>query len=223
MEIETSNRPASKDTQRGTLPRLPYLPQRNGKKAKSKEGKILEGEGDDKSSTKSRETSPVRSSGTEESSKAGEPEKIPQKGIFWRPKTNLTKSIEPTDASAIEVVEESGIEQAQKTATKRNKKNKSQSSKPTNLKSLEVVESADRSTGKDNPDQLKFTSFFLFFQSIFVPKLFFSQPVLSFIFFRKLLNFLPLSIFYLEFYKSLFNHKDKYKKRTESITIKPIG
>ena len=69
----------------------------------------MEGEKDDKSSATSRETSPVRSSETEESSKESEPEKAPKKGIFWRLKTNLAKSNDPTDATEIEVAEESGI------------------------------------------------------------------------------------------------------------------
>ena len=89
--------------------------QRNGKKAETQENKIMEGEEDDKSSTTSRETSSGRSSETEESSKESEPEKVPKKGLFWRPKTNLTKSNDPTDETAIDVAKESGIKPASKT------------------------------------------------------------------------------------------------------------
>ena len=90
LKLEDSTSPASQETPRKVRPMLPNRAQRNGKKPKIQENEIMEGEEDDKSSTTSRETSPVRSSMTEESSKESEPEKVPNKGIFWRPKTNLT-------------------------------------------------------------------------------------------------------------------------------------
>ena len=124
MELDNPNRPASQGTPRKVLPRLPNRAQRNGTNAETQENEIMEGEEDDKSSATSRETSPVRSSETEESSKESEPEKVPKKGIFWRPKTNLAKSKEPTDATAIDAAEESGIKPALKTVPNRNKRNK---------------------------------------------------------------------------------------------------
>ena len=79
LELDNPNRPASQETPRKVLPRLPNRAQRNGTNAETQENEIMEGEEDDKSSATSRETSPVRSSETEESSKESEPEKVPKK------------------------------------------------------------------------------------------------------------------------------------------------
>ena len=81
LELDYPNRPASQETPRKVLPRLPNRAQRNGKNAETQVKEIMEGEEDESSAT-SRETSPVRSSETEESSKESEPEKVPKKVYF---------------------------------------------------------------------------------------------------------------------------------------------
>ena len=114
-------RPFSQETQREILPMSPNLTQRYGKEAKPKERKIVQG--DDNSSTTSRETSLVRSSETERDEES-EPEKVPLKGIFWRPMTNLIKSNEPPMQSQSKLPKSQGQNQSRKLYRNEKKKHR---------------------------------------------------------------------------------------------------